>query len=55
MAHIVIFAGAIERGAPIRYDRAGAERLRDGLMRRERKQAIGFGTVRWGGRPAVST
>jgi hypothetical protein len=50
MAHIVIFAGAVERGAPFRYDAAQPARLANDLMSRDRTRALAFGPIRWANR-----
>lgn len=54
MAHVVVAAGDVAGLAPQAVPRDDRrERLRDGVMRRERKAAVSFGRVRWAGREGV--
>jgi hypothetical protein len=50
MAHLIVVGGHVERSAAGVFDDLQPARLSDGLLRRQRKRSLGFGTVRWAGR-----
>jgi len=51
MAHVVVAVGDVAGLSPHAVPTGDRrERLRDGVMRRERKAAVSFGRVRWAGR-----
>ncbi len=54
MAHVVAAVGDVAGLSPQAVPRGDRpERLRDGVMRRTRKEALSFGRVRWAGRDGV--